>query len=288
MTFQDEVKFQEHEQRIAELESLTNRWKNLGASDMFGGYGFQSFGSGYMRASNLGIQMLADDAYTGIYWVSQFNYGTAAGEDPAGALTAPFAYIIDRSNPDTGVSQLVLLSRGEQVGNQAVIGLYGGDGSSAIATQNGTSVGPFIGLEALLELYSATSDPASNKLADAMAWYRSDIDKFRGRANGATDNFAMEGWVASSLTAPWVVASESSGPYSAAAGEFVLANGTFTVNLPENAASGSVIAVKNVGAGTITVSRSGADTIDGATSMSLTTQYEAYNYVSDGADWWVY
>ena len=28
-----------------------------------------------------------------------------------------------------------------------------------------------------------------------MEWYRTDTDKFRGHANGATDNFAMEGWV---------------------------------------------------------------------------------------------
>lgn len=277
------------ERRLQVVEEQQSFWSINGAESLLGGYGFAVFGAGAMRLSQYGVQMLASSGTPGVFWVSEYAHEPRAGEDPSGALAKPYAYIIDSSSPSTGVSQLSLASAGAEVGNRAVLALYGGDGSSNIGTQSGgTSKGPFISTEAPLELNARSSDPAADELADAFVWFRTDTAKARLRANGATDNFAMEGWVTSALTAPWVVASESSGPYSAGVGEFVLADGTFTVNLPENAASGSVIVVKNVGSGTITVSRSGADTIDGATSMTLTTQYEAYNYVSDGANWWVY
>jgi hypothetical protein len=75
--------------------------------------------------------------------------------------------------------------------------------------------------------------------------------------------------------------------YTAVLCDFVEANGTFTVTLPaastatNNAAN--VIDVKNVGAGVITVARAGADTIDGATSYTLSTQYQSVTLVANAA-----
>jgi hypothetical protein len=44
--------------------------------------------------------------------------------------------------------------------------------------------------------------------------------------------------------------------------------------------------VKNLGSNTCTITRAGADTIDGATTAVLRTQYEAIDLVSDGTSAW--
>jgi len=59
-----------------------------------------------------------------------------------------------------------------------------------------------------------------------------------------------------------------------------------TITLPENSTSGSRFFIKRVDASyAITVSRSGSDTIDGATSKSLATNYAWIEVVSDGANY---
>ena len=52
---------------------------------------------------------------------------------------------------------------------------------------------------------------------------------------------------------------------------------TVTVTLPAASSStvGAFVIVKNIGTGIIYVARSGADTIDGATSIEISTQYES-------------
>lgn len=65
--------------------------------------------------------------------------------------------------------------------------------------------------------------------------------------------------------------------------------GAFTITLPlASLYTGRLITIKRVSAsGTITVGRSGSDTIDGATSVDLTTQYERLSVTSDGLNWLV-
>lgn len=85
--------------------------------------------------------------------------------------------------------------------------------------------------------------------------------------------------------APTVTA--QSGNYSAALCDLVEMTGTFTVTLPAastaTAGARNVIDVKNIGSGTVTVARAGSDTIDGATSYSLTTQYQSVTLVANAA-----
>ena len=61
----------------------------------------------------------------------------------------------------------------------------------------------------------------------------------------------------------------------------------YTVKLPENAAAGTVYRVKKTdsAANTVTVQRTTADTIDGATSVVLYHQYESVTCLSDGANY---
>ncbi len=78
------------------------------------------------------------------------------------------------------------------------------------------------------------------------------------------------------------------GTYTAAIGEFVVANGTFTVNLPASASnSGKSIDVKNIGTGAITVDGNASETIDGATTFVLVTQYQSVTLISDGTNWYI-
>lgn len=58
-----------------------------------------------------------------------------------------------------------------------------------------------------------------------------------------------------------------------------------TVTLPAAADSHARITVKLMVAGTATVDGAGAETIDGALTISLTTQYQAITMISDGTQW---
>ena len=61
---------------------------------------------------------------------------------------------------------------------------------------------------------------------------------------------------------------------------------TFTVTLPTAVGiTGRQYVVKNSGAGVITVDGDAAETIDGATTVSLPTQYESITLASDGTNW---
>lgn len=65
--------------------------------------------------------------------------------------------------------------------------------------------------------------------------------------------------------------------------------GTTTITLGAAATMGAgyTIAIKNVGSNTVTIARSGSDTIDGATSLTLDAQYESYSLqVNVSTDGW--
>jgi hypothetical protein len=62
--------------------------------------------------------------------------------------------------------------------------------------------------------------------------------------------------------------------------------GTFTVNLFTAVGNtGRILIIKNSGTGTITVDPNGSQTIDGATTQSLATQWSRVHIISDGANW---
>jgi hypothetical protein len=63
-------------------------------------------------------------------------------------------------------------------------------------------------------------------------------------------------------------------------------SGTFTVNLFTAVGNtGRILIIKNSGTGTITVDPNGTQTIDGATTQSLATQWSRVHIISDGANW---
>lgn len=68
----------------------------------------------------------------------------------------------------------------------------------------------------------------------------------------------------------------------------ILCNGTFSVNLPlASRASGITYVIKNIGSGTITIDGYSSETIDGATTKTLSAQYSSYRIISNGTAWFI-
>ena len=64
--------------------------------------------------------------------------------------------------------------------------------------------------------------------------------------------------------------------------------GPVTITLPLAASvSGQIVSVKNINTGTVTIVPSGADLIDGAASQTLSVQYAAFMFQSDGTNWYI-
>jgi hypothetical protein len=67
--------------------------------------------------------------------------------------------------------------------------------------------------------------------------------------------------------------------------EYIRADGTFTITLPAATGSGAMYAVKNIGAGTITVDGAGAETIDGAANLTIYAD-SAFGFIDVAAGAW--
>ena len=67
----------------------------------------------------------------------------------------------------------------------------------------------------------------------------------------------------------------------------ILCNATLIITLPDaTGATGRIYTIKNIGTGTVTISRNG-QTIDGASSQTLSTQYQCITIQSDGSNWYI-
>lgn len=81
---------------------------------------------------------------------------------------------------------------------------------------------------------------------------------------------------------------------SVAADDYALfvdaSGGAVTVNLPAVASnSGRVINVKKVDSSgnAVTLDGNASETIDGATTLAISTQYQSYTVHCDGSAWWI-
>jgi len=74
------------------------------------------------------------------------------------------------------------------------------------------------------------------------------------------------------------------------ADDYIVVTGanTFALTLPAIAGSNKErkITVKHKGTGTVTVTPTGGDTIDGAATFPIATQYMSYSFISDGTSDW--
>lgn len=100
------------------------------------------------------------------------------------------------------------------------------------------------------------------------------------------DEVFLDGNVAFSITTVTV-------DYTAADKTVILADatsGTVTITLPAvSGLTGREYMIKKVDstANKVTIDGNGAETIDGATTQDLNTQYTGFNVVTDGTEWWI-
>ena len=118
-----------------------------------------------------------------------------------------------------------------------------------------------------------------------------DSTGLRVQLDGTTLTRGASGLSVTNPEGLWTVTAVQTGTYGASVGEIVRADpsgGTFTINLPTAASiGGQGIWIKNVTADTtaITVDGNGSETIDGATTVSMTTARQSLYIVSDGTNW---
>ena len=97
----------------------------------------------------------------------------------------------------------------------------------------------------------------------------------------STGTLALAGGLATNIVTKTTTYSATSHDHT------INCNGTFTLTLPTTGLYvGQEFYIKNIGTGVVTVSS--AVNIDGATSLTLTTQYEAIIVQWDGTQWWIY
>lgn len=88
---------------------------------------------------------------------------------------------------------------------------------------------------------------------------------------------------------PWNVVTVSAAYTVEPFVKMVNVSGTTTVTLPyaHDRLSGQPIVVKRIGVNTVTIAAQSGDTIDGASTVSLTSQWQASQMISNGTSWFV-
>lgn len=119
----------------------------------------------------------------------------------------------------------------------------------------------------IIEEVSIVSATQPIKLKDGLFWYDTSAT---GSSTTSTVNIVTK-----------------TGTYTLTSNDvIVLANGTFTLNLPTAVGiEGKTYRIKNIGTGTITVDGNGSETIDGTTTASLSIQDVSIDITSDGSNW---
>lgn len=75
---------------------------------------------------------------------------------------------------------------------------------------------------------------------------------------------------------------------SATSGEkVVLASGAITISLPSAVGNSARINVKLVAPGTVTITASAGETVEGSASIAIAVLGASVTIVSDGAAWWI-
>ena len=160
------------------------------------------YGGGIMRLDKNGAQIIAPNSQqTGLFYVQAFadtinNSGPypraqLSGRNNGGslvyiaseALAADGGYASNTSKISTTAAQVIVECSFDGTGNDVVVTFESETGGRKSVTLSGDCV---------LNLGQWASD-FSFTLADADLWYRTDIDRFRARANGITRNLTIDG-----------------------------------------------------------------------------------------------
>ena len=159
------------------------------------------FGGGIMRLDSDGQQVITAGTNT----PAIFFVGTGFSTDPA-TLTSVSQLLGNTTDTDTFLQLYSLIGSNTSVArtevtdalSQALLEQVFGSNTARL-TVYADADEFYTKVRGALFLYATSSDPSVP--ADAEIWYRSDLDKFRGQADGVIDNFAMEAWVTAGFPA---------------------------------------------------------------------------------------
>jgi hypothetical protein len=193
----------EIERRLKELERKIEAYEQ-GGFDIFRQFGYVQLGLNLPRLDKNGMQVAVGSSTPrgAIYFVPAFAIDPVALDN--------FAMIDGYADDSPEQSGLAMRARAGDVIRAAigVTGLTSGftgtaflnasdpagvkpAGAAYMTWNTGESWGMFGIEEAVLWIEGTDSDPTTP--SDGMIWYRTDTDFFKGRRNGATLNFLMEG-----------------------------------------------------------------------------------------------
>jgi len=156
--------------KVTDLSNLLALLQINGLNDAFDGSGDQTFGGGFMRLNKRGEQFAAPsvgDTVKAIFFVAKLVV------DP----TAETRYSWIDGYVGTGETGI------------AMNAIDGSTAARMFMFANAATPASWVGVEPALRLQNLTADPSY--LADGLMWYRSDLDTFRVRANGATKTITV-------------------------------------------------------------------------------------------------
>ena len=232
-------------------------WRASGLDDLATGHGYQRYGVGNMRTHRTGQQILVPNTNTNtynIYWTPSFFSDTPPadrGTNMNGRRSDNDAWwqvttSSDLSDTTPNTYAVLELDAYDDAGGAYVISQVQFNALIAKIEVTSDGAGVYAYISPALRLASQTSDPAT--LTDGMVWYRSDTDKFKGRQNGVTENFAMESWALAATRGNWkVFYSDGSGVFTeltlGASGTVLTSNGASSAPSFATAAAGGWLAL---------------------------------------------
>lgn len=130
----------------------------------------------------------------------------------------------------------------------------------------------------------ALSDP--KRLVTNLGVYIDDTGKIALRlASNSGLSQSADGLTAASSRSVSSVTTTTSAGSTSRTHYIYLASGTFTITLPTAVGNDCLYTIKNVGSGTITISTTSSQTIDGSVSAALAVTNTSLDIISDNANW---
>jgi hypothetical protein len=185
------------------------------------------------------------------------------------------------SNVASRTTPLVLIHQDNATNTETTLEITQ-DGSAAHLDLTGSGLGiDMIGGIRLTE----RADHANTPIAGyGEIWVRNDV----GSALIYTDDNGTDYDLTNpSVTSGYTYTLQTGTSYTAADGDFVVASntGTVTITLPAASVNASIIVKKTGSGGTVTVDGNASETIDGALTYVMSTQYQSVTLISDGSGW---
>lgn len=184
------------EAQNAEQQDTIDLWRINGLENLVGGYGVSQVGQSF-RFTSEGLQIIspAGAPSTMVAWLSGFVTDLGDVDFPIVSLAGQAASasqefdLAVQGDADTAATMAMDTTAGTSA-STAFSSSTVDTGAGLEIAAGAAAVGAWVKVtDAPLWLPVLDADPAV--LADGMMWYRSDLDTFRGRANGATVTFTV-------------------------------------------------------------------------------------------------